>query len=80
MPGVVYVLYGGLPVDPANSLIAAVAESLRCEIERSIAPHVEKIRALGGTILADIPMGKDAADIEVRDLPPDFTAELLALI
>jgi hypothetical protein len=77
---VVYVLYGGFPVEPSNSIIFAMTETLRQEIEAAIAPHVEKIRELGGSIVADIPEGMDSADIEVRDLPPEFTTEILALI
>jgi len=78
--GVVLVLYGGFPVAPSNTEIFALAEALRMEIEKAIAPYVGKIRELGGTIIADIPEGMDSADIEVRDLPPDFTTEILALI
>ena len=75
--GLVSVTHAGAPVGPEDESTCAIARSVLGDIERAIEPFADRIRELGGRVVADIPVSLQAVRIKVHNLPPDLADDVL---
>jgi hypothetical protein len=76
--GLVRVTHAGAPVGPEDAFTYAAVQSVLGKIEHAIQPFLDRMRELGGYVVADIPLGFEEVNIQVGGLPPDLADEILA--
>lgn len=76
--GLVSVTHAGARVGPDDASTYDMVQAVLGNLELAIQPFAERMRELGGCVVADIPQGFAEVKLQVHGLPPDLADEVLA--